>query len=123
MKDWAREILSRVDAVADLVDRGEPVGSYREAVREMSARIENPELTPSARLLLELREADTSFFEFALEVARGHKRYFANITPLPEERLRELEQEAETSILRQREIEDADDISFEDYLANYFASD
>ena len=123
LKDWAREIVSKVSAVAELIDRGDRAGSYGDAVEEMSARVEEPELTPSARLLQELRDADASFFEFALQVARGHKEYFGNIAPLPEERAQELEQEAIRSISRQREIEASDETSFEDYLAKYFGSD
>jgi glutamate--cysteine ligase len=42
---------------------------------------------------------------------------------MPDERARELEQEARLSLERQRDIEAADDISFEEYLARYFASD
>jgi glutamate--cysteine ligase len=123
LRDWAREIVSKVGAVAELIDRGDRAGSYGGAVDEMSARVGDAELTPSARLLQELRDADASFFEFALDVARGHKDYFGNIAALPEERAQELEHEAVMSISRQREIEAADELSFEDYLANYFGSD
>ncbi len=123
LKDWALEIVSKVASVAELIDRGEHAGSYGDAVAEMAARVEDPDSTPSARLLYELREADASFFEFTLEVARGHKEYFNSIAPLPDVRARELEQEAKLSIERQREIEAADDISFEEYLARYFSSE
>ena len=123
LRDWAREIVTKVDAVAGLIDRGEHAGSYGEAVAEMAARVEDAALTPSARLLHELHEAKSGFFDFALQVARGHKEYFGNIAPLPGERALELEQEARLSLERQREIEASDEISFEEYLARYFASD
>lgn len=122
LKDWAGEIISGVAAVAELIDREGHSGSYGDAVAEMLARIEDPDRTPSARLLHELRESDASFFEFGLEVARGHKEYFSTIAPLPKARAQELEQEARLSVERQSEIEAADDISFEEYLARYFAS-
>jgi glutamate--cysteine ligase len=123
LKDWAREIVANVVEVAKLLDRREIAGSYMSAVAEMAARVEDADMTPSARLLHELRAADASFFEFALEIARGHKQYFGTIAPMPDERARELEQEARLSLERQRDIEAADDISFEEYLARYFASD
>jgi glutamate--cysteine ligase len=123
LTDWAREIVTKVAAVADMIDRGERAGSYASAVAEMAARVDDPDLTPSARLLHELRDAGDSFFEFALEVAQGHKKYFATIAPLPKERARELEEEARLSIERQRAIEAEDEISFEEYLARYFDAD
>jgi glutamate--cysteine ligase len=72
--------------------------------------------------LQELRDSDASFFEFALDVARRHKSYFASIAPMPPERAQQIEREALESVQRQRDIEAADDISFEEYLARYFAS-
>jgi glutamate--cysteine ligase len=89
----------------------------------VASQVAEPESTPSARLLQELRDSDCSFFEFALDVARRHKAYFSSIAPMPPERAREIEDEARESVQRQRDIEAADDISFEEYLARYFASD
>ena len=56
-------------------------------------------------------------------IARGHRDYFASITPMSGERHAEFVQEAEQSLERQRNIEASDDISFEQYLANYYASE
>ena len=123
LHDWASEIVCKVSAVAELVDRCEGDGSYKDAVMLMTGLVEEPDRTPSARLLQELREADCSFFEFALKVARGHKDYFQSIARMPEERARELEGEARQSVQRQHDIEAADSIDFEEYLARYFASD
>jgi glutamate--cysteine ligase len=85
-------------------------------------QVAEPESTPSARLLQELHDSDCSFFEFALDVARRHKSYFSSIAPMPPERAERIATEARESIQRQREIEAADDISFEGYLSRYFAS-
>ena len=123
LSDWAREIVGKVGAVAELIDRQEGGHSYSDAVALMASYVDNPDNTPSARVLEELREANCSFFDFALEVSRGHKKYFDSITPMPNERALELEREAVESLQRQRDIEAADDISFEEYLAHYFAAD
>jgi glutamate--cysteine ligase len=57
-----------------------------------------------------------------LALAKGHRDYFAAITPLSEERLAQFVQEASDSIVRQKEIEASDDISLDQYLAKYFSS-
>jgi glutamate--cysteine ligase len=83
--------------------------------------VSDSELTPSARLIAELRDADTSFFEFAMACAQGHKQYFADLAPLPVERQEEFAGEAADSICRQREIEASDAVSLEEYLERWFA--
>ena len=123
LSDWAREIVDKVAAVAELIDGHEDDSSYRDAVSVAASHVAEPESTPSARLLQELRDSKSSFFEFALDLARRDKRYFSSIAPMPPERAQQMEREALESIQRQRDIEAADDVSFEDYLARYFASD
>jgi glutamate--cysteine ligase len=63
---------------------------------------------------------DSGFFDFAFSVAQSHKNYFASIAPLPEEATEELQREAQDSLQRQRDIEAADKISLDEYLARYF---
>jgi glutamate--cysteine ligase len=119
---WAGEIVDRVAAVAEFIDRHGDGSSYRDAVSAAANQVAEPESTPSARMLQELYDSDCSFFEFALDVSRRHKNYFSSIAPMPPEREERIATEARESIRRQREIEAADDISFEEYLARYFAS-
>ena len=84
--DWAMEILRDVRAVAELIDNGEEQNVYVQAVDAQMHLVSDSESTPSARLLAELRQGNTSFFEFALECAAGHKQYFADLVELSAER-------------------------------------
>jgi glutamate--cysteine ligase len=118
---WGGEIVEGVRAVAALIDRGEDGAAYAQAVDAQAALLADPDATPSARLLQELRVAGCGFFEFALRAARGHKEYFQALAPLSAARLREFEVEVRESHRRQKRIEDADTLSFEEYLANYFS--
>ncbi|MEX2125038.1 MAG: glutamate--cysteine ligase [Woeseia sp.] len=119
--DWAGEILDGVRSVAELIDRAEPGQDYRRAVDAQAVLLADPEATPSARLLQELREAGSSFFDFSMQAARGHREYFQALAPLDAQRLADFDSEARDSHRRQSEIEVSDTISFEQYLANYFA--
>lgn len=123
LTDWAREIVARVAEVAELIDRGDGTSAYREAAKLMQAAVEEPELTPSARMLAEMHDFDDSFFEFVMQASRGHRDYFASIAPIPEARNRQLEGEARDSLARQADIEASDTLHFDDYLARYFATD
>lgn len=123
LKDWASQIVDRVATVAELIDRSGESRCYAEAARLMATQVAEPETTPSARVIEELQQANCSFFDFALQMARSHKEYFSSIAPMPADRMSLLQEEATASIERQEEIESADEISFEQYLANYFAED
>ncbi len=121
--DWAGRIFDGVSGVAELIDRAEGSDSYSGAVNAAREMIAEPDATPSARVLEELRTANCSFFEFALAKSTGHRDYFRSITVLSESRRDELTSEARESIVRQHDIEVADEIDIDEYLAHYFAAD
>jgi glutamate--cysteine ligase len=122
LADWAREIVGKVDGIAAILDQDDGGDSYAQAVSSMSALLDDPEATPSARMLAELRDQRCSYFEYILNLSRGHKNYFAAVTPLSISRAAEFEQEAARSIDRQRRIEAGDETSFDEFLARYIGS-
>lgn len=120
---WATEILQKVAGVAELIDRDSGSNSYAESVQVMQAMVDNPEATPSARLLQEMIDEDCSFFELALDFSRSHRDYFASIGPLQNTAAAIFNDEVTRSLQEQREIEATDDLSLDEYLANYFSGD
>ena len=122
LRDWAREILDKVLIIAGEIDSQDKGDCYTQAVQMMSGLVDDPAATPSARLLDELQNSGSSFFEYAISMARGYSDYFAAITPMSAQRHEEFIQEAADSVRRQHEIEASDSISFEEYLANYYAA-
>lgn len=118
---WGEEILDGVRAVAELIDRGGSRPDYVQAIDAQSELLADANATPSARLLAELRETQSGFFDFAMQAARGHKQYFQSLAPPEKDRQAVLEDEARNSIKRQQEIEASDNMSFDRYLENYFA--
>lgn len=120
LADWSNELLDGVAAVAEIIDAGEEDGSYVAAVAAARELVHEPDATPSARVLADLRTEDCSFFEFALAAANKHRDYFAAIAGLSEARRAELHDEAGESLQRQKDIEAADDISLDEYLGKYF---
>ena len=121
LAQWAGEMLDKVSGVAALIDRGEGGDSYEQSVRQMRKLVKDPDATPSARLLDDLRRGSGGFFEYALEISQKHRDYFANITPLSPEHHAEFADEASRSVGQQLEIEASDAIGFDEYLANYFS--
>ena len=108
--------------IAEAIDRQEGCDGYANSVRLMQSLNANPDDTPSARMLDKLQSENCSFFELALMLAKGHRDYFAAITPLSEERQAQYAQEVRDSVIMQREIEASDEISLDQYLAEYYSS-
>jgi glutamate--cysteine ligase len=121
MESWATELLDSMVGICEVLDRGDPARPYAAALAAQTAKLAEVRLTPSARLLTELRSTGESFFDLALRMSGLHKAYFRDLhTPNPQ-RLAELSSEADESLRAQAEIEATDRISFEEYLGRYFS--
>jgi glutamate--cysteine ligase len=122
MIEWAREILDSMEGLCEILDNGDPAKSFAASLAVQKAKVEDFSLTPSARLLHELKSGDESFFALALRMSRAYKSYFLELHEPHPARLAELAAEAEESLEKQARIEAADDMSFDDYLLRYFAT-
>jgi glutamate--cysteine ligase len=71
---------------------------------------------------VELETSGESFFEFAKRMSKAHKAYFLDLYPPNEARLRQFREAADASLERQADLERADTVDFDQYLANYFAA-
>ena len=120
MLEWARELLDSMSGLCEMLDHGDPSRPYSQALSIQAAKIDDPALTPSARLMAELN-AGESFFDLALRMSAEHKAYFLDLYPPNEERLAEFASQARESLTAQKAIEDTDKGGFEEYLARYFA--
>ncbi|MBG31510.1 MAG: glutamate--cysteine ligase [Alcanivorax sp.] len=119
LKDWASEKLTQMQPIAELFDRTHGGTNYSDALARQQEKVDNPDTTPSARILDKLESRQQSFFQFAMDQALAHRDHFLSRQRCDETNQR-LEQLAEHSLTEQRHWEDAETQSFEDYLADYF---
>jgi glutamate--cysteine ligase len=119
--EWGRELGRQLVPICRLLDRDDPARSYSAALELQLEKIEDPALTPSARILAEMQLEGESFFHFARRMSRQHREYFAALPPMTPARLAELEAEALRSLEAQQALEAAQAERFEEYLARYFA--
>jgi glutamate--cysteine ligase len=120
LQEWARELLDSMAGICEILDRGDAARPYAQALALQAAKIADPALTPSARLLAGLSDGE-SFFDLGLRMSREHKAYFLELYPPNEERLKEFASEAQESLRAQRAIEASDRGTFGEYLQRYFA--
>ena len=121
LASWAAEILDSMTGLCEMLDHGDPARPYSAALRAQQEKVQDPALTPSARLLRELQASGASFFELALRMSTVHRDYFRSLPAPNDGRLQAFEGEARESLVRQAAIEAAQTGSFDGYLANYFA--
>jgi len=118
LQAWALELLDGIDRVAAFLADGED-GGYQAAVAVARARVKDPSLTPSARVLDALEGGARSYASFALAQSRLHRERFLSES-LPDGVLATFERDALLSLDQQRLIESKDTLSFDDYVAAYY---
>ena len=118
---WAAEIVDGVRGTAELLDAGDPARPYTAAVEVQAAKVADVELTPSARMLAELRAGGEGFSTWARRVSSAHRRHFMEVAPVDAPTLGQLAQAAEDSLAEQERVEASDRGTFEQYLARWFA--
>ena len=120
LRDWGLEICDALEPICDLLDEELPDKPYQSSLTLQRERLLDPSQTTSARHLAEMAERGESFFDFAQRISKRHQDYFTQQAPSTED-LDLLQQEASDSWRRQRDIEASDRISFDQFLADYFA--
>ncbi len=119
-QDQASRLLDELDGVADLFDSKLNSKDYSTALNNAKSKLTNPDQTPAARIIDEMRRDDDSFVEFALRKANEHEDYFKqqSLSAKGENLFTEL---AEKSLNEQSEIEANDKIGFDEFLKEYFS--
>lgn len=120
LQDWARQILEEMQPVCEILDQGENNTPYQQALKQYKSLVNHPEQTPSARILAEMREKQQPFGCYGLDVSAKHSQVFKQ-QPLDQNRIEYFTELARMSHLKQKEIENSDEISFDEFLQRYFA--
>lgn len=121
LRQWGEELLDRIAPYAALYDQTEGGSAYAEALAAQRVKLADPESTPSARLLREVRESGLSFHDYTLRQSQAHADAM-RAQALPAERQALYTQAVTQSIAAQTELEASDQVDFDTYVANYHAA-
>jgi glutamate--cysteine ligase len=119
LSSWAEEICRGMEGICEQLDNSQPERGYFRALAEQLEVVRNPDATPSARMLAEMRSNGESFFQFAKRKSLQHHRYF-DLLALEQERCQHLQEEVVRSREQQRILEEGDTQSFGEFLQDYF---
>jgi glutamate--cysteine ligase len=118
LPEWGLEVVESVAGLAELLDAdGE---GYVGAVEHAREALRDPDRTPSAAVLRDLKTEHATFFEYALGLARSHRDYFLGLQ-LGAAQGRRLADLAVESLAEVDALERAPAPPFEAYLRGYFA--
>jgi glutamate--cysteine ligase len=117
---WAAEMVAEIGKIASILDLVTGGNAYQDSVDLVRAMVDDPEATPSARMLEEMQWRSESFSELGMRQAELNKQAL-NVKSLPADRRREFELAADQSKLKQQAIEAGDDIDFEQFITRYFS--
>lgn len=119
VREWGEQIIAEMHEVARLLDAVEDDAPYAAALNELAPRLKDPSLTPSAQMLMRIKEGNGSLSDTLLALAKEQGEKLKN-TPMLRSREALLAQLIETSHQQQRDIEAADQVSFAEFLETYF---
>ena len=108
---WSHEILDSCRPLAELLDGAHGGEGYIQSWEEQVRKVDDPTLTPSARILDLITSQRIPFFRFTMNQSLAHKGYFDE-HPLRDQTLAKYRAQAETSLAEQQLIENADTVRF-----------
>lgn len=120
LQNWAREILTAMQPICEALDSTENHSPYLQSLALQLELVENPALTPSAKMLVAMREKENPFSCFTVNQSSELAKFFSTQS-LDENVREEFQKLAVQSHEKQRELEAAPAVSFEQFLQNYFA--
>jgi len=117
LKDWCLDIVEKIKDCSKLLG-----SEHEKSVDMIAKRICNSALTPSATMLAEMRENKQGYFQYINEISHQYKELY-RIQAIDKNNFSDLSDMASSSLCQQTEIEAEDEISFDEFIAEYFSTD
>ena len=120
LSHWGASLLDEMKLVAKILDESYGTKVYSKSVKAQRKKLKNPALTPSAKILSDMKTSGDTFFQVGMKQALAHSEYYSK-RPLSEVQWQEMQREAEASLDRLSELDAEPQVDFEEYLRNYYA--
>ena len=119
LENWGTDLLNGISAIAKHMDQLHGSNDYSRVCQLQKDKIQNPELTPSAKVLSDMQAHNQSYFDFAMSLSKQHQQEFTKI-PLTAQQLDYFQTARDNSIQRQSDTEAQDDLAFDEYLSRFY---
>jgi len=115
-----KALIEKIKMTGELLDRVHRTKDYTMAIDEQMRKLDDPDLTPSARVLSALQKTGLGYTEWILQQSRAHREFFQGLTA-DAAVLQDLAGAAEESVRKQQLLEAGDTVNFDQFLAAYLA--
>jgi len=121
LHEWGGGILAECAPIAAGLDQATGGHAHRDTLASALAALDNPDITPSARVLAEMaRDHANSHVRFVLAQSVAHRKTILDL-PLTSETAERFLRLADESVQEQKRIEASDTLPFESYRQLYLA--
>ena len=121
MRNCALQLLEGIAPIAALLDSGEPSAPHQSSCAVQRDKLLDTALTPSAKILATMTARQQPYIAFGGQQSTTFRQHFLSQradTALAQQ----LMQTAADSIDQQRQIEQSDQVDFEQFLSDYFTA-
>ena len=119
LKNWAMDLLDEMSGVATSLNKTHGETCYLNAIESQKELVEDPDKTPSAKVLYDIKTRDGSYYQFAKRKSEEHREYFLE-RKLDNETEKKIEMMAIQSLQEQSKLEAEDTLDFDTFLQKYF---
>lgn len=120
IKEWGGELIQQMQGYAELLDQVYKTNDYSASLAEQAIAINDPELTPSAKMLSEMRDRGEGFYQYAMRMSQQHHEMFVK-QKLSIEQFQFYKNLSATSLQQQAQLEKEDTLPFAVFLEKYFS--
>lgn len=120
LNTWAHRVMDELKLVAELFDQVHGGNEYSQVCQRLTTWIDDPELTLSAQFLTKLKQEGCLISlgaklgsDYAQRNKEHHYKLYSDDM---------MKQEVERSLAKQAEADNADEIDFDAFLADYFSN-
>jgi len=120
LRDWGVTLCDEMNSICIALDTANKTTNYTKSLAIQRDAFIDSNNTPSAKMLIEMKNKEEGFYHFALRLSQQHKIFFDDYK-LSENDIEFYNAIVTSSVTKQKEIEKSDSITFEQYLENYFS--
>lgn len=121
LRKWGGDLLLKMQPVATQLDMAHDNQNYTQALRAMQAAITDSSKTPSESMLQQMQDNNETYYRMAMGKAMKHREFFLGGEP-DTRTTKHYTQLAEISHKQQIAQENNDQLSFDQFLSNYWKS-
>ena len=115
---WGKEIVSQISCLVD--DIGINSQEIENCLDQINSMIENPDITPSAKLLNSINEENINYYDFGKMIASSYREHYHEVDISKNPEWIGFDTLARESLNTQASMETNDDETFQQFLVSNF---